>query len=106
MDSYSNSSRRAVGNYLRPLRLQLLVAWMSRAGVHTALTVDSTRTSPPLMQSRCLSGDAEPPRHRTDQILLILAGPRDVTVGPQQHRWSAEFFADVDDVVDAIRPTR
>ena len=37
--------------------------------------------------------------------MLIFTGPSDVAVWPQEHCGHAKFLADVDDVVDPVRPS-
>ena len=56
--------------------------------------------------ARSADGGAEPPGQLAEQILLIFTDPRHVAVRPQQHRWHAQFLADVDDVVDPVRLAR
>ena len=40
-----------------------------------------------------------------EQVLLIVADPRDVPIGSQQHGRRVEVVADVREVVDALRPS-
>ena len=41
-----------------------------------------------------------------EQVLLVVAGPGHVAVRSQQHGGHAQLVADVDDVVEPVRPSR
>jgi hypothetical protein len=56
--------------------------------------------------ARSVDGRAEPLGQLAEQIRLVFADPRHVAVRPQQHRGLIQFLADIDDVVDPIRPAR
>ena len=53
----------------------------------------------------CGIGLPEPVRHGGVGSALVIAGPHDMPVGPQQGRGRVQLLADVGDVVDAAGPT-
>src|SRR5215831_4532164 len=56
--------------------------------------------------TRSVCGGAEPARQPIEQSGLIVADPCHVPVRPQQRGGHVQLSTDIDDVVDAVRPTR
>ncbi len=80
--------------------------------VNLDATVSASFFASPVASTDCTSritvGER---RHRTtcvvgSEILLVFTDPRHVAVRPQQYGGHVQFLADVDDVVDPVRPAR
>src|SRR4051794_12137291 len=96
------------------VRIRSVSGWVPRSigtchSAHRALSWKRALTlskGPSGRPGRSADGGAEPRGQVANQVRLVVAYPRDMTVRPEQHRGDVQLVAHADDVVDPVGPAR